>query len=60
MGPPCFGKSTLAKRIGHIFLRKGVRVHYADIRTIPNLDTVAEKIMLSIVDSTKYKVTLIT
>ena len=34
-----------------------IRVHYADIRAITNLDTVAEKVMLSIVDSTKYKVT---
>ena len=57
VGPPGFGKSTLAKKLGHIFLRKGIRVHYADIRAITNLDTVAEKIMLSIVDSTKYRVT---
>ena len=57
VGPPGFGKSTLAKQIGHILLRKRVKVHYADIRAITNLDTVAEKVMLSIVDSTKYKVT---
>ena len=57
VGPPGFGKSTLAKTIGHTFLRKGIRVHYADIRAITNLDTVAEKVMLSIVDSTKHKVT---
>ena len=57
VGPPGFGKSTLAKTIGHIFLRKGIRVHYADIRAVTNLDTVAEKVMLSIVDSTKYRVT---
>ena len=52
-GPPGFGKSTLAKQIGHIFLWKGVRVHYADIRTITTLDTVTEKIMLSVFESTK-------
>ena len=57
VGPPGFGKSTLAKQIGHILLRKGVKVYYADIRAITNLDTVAEKVMLSIVDSTKHKVT---
>ena len=57
VGPPGFGKSTLAKQIGHILLRKGVKVYYADIRAITNLDTVAEKIMLGIVDSTKHKVT---
>ena len=57
VGPPGFGKSTLAKQIGHMLLRKGVKVHYADLRAITNLDTVAEKVTLSIVDSTKYKVT---
>ena len=57
VGPPGFGKSTLAKKIGHYFLWKGVKVHYADIRAITNLDTVAEKIMLSIVDSLKHMVT---
>ena len=57
VGPPGFGKSTLAKQIGHIILRKGVKVHYADIRQITNSDAIAEKIMLGIVDSTKHKVT---
>ena len=57
VGPPGFGKSTLAKQIGHILLRKGVKVYYADIRAITDLDTVAEKIMLGIADSTKHKVT---
>ena len=57
VGPPGFGKSTLAKQIGHNFLRKGVKVYYADIRAITDFDTVAEKIMLGIVDSMKYKVT---
>ena len=56
VGPPGFGKSTLAKKIGHIFLQKGVRLHYADIRAVTNLDTVTEKIMRNIVDST-YNVT---
>ena len=57
VGPPGFGKSTLAKQIGHVLLRKGVKVHYADLRAITNLDTVAEKVMLSIADSTKHKLT---
>ena len=57
VGPPGFGKSTLAKQIGHILLRKGVKVYNADIRAVTDLDTVAEKIMLGIVDSTKHKVT---
>ena len=38
VGPPGFGKSTLAKRIGHIFLRKSVKVHYADIRAVTDMD----------------------
>ena len=57
VGPPGFGKSTLAKKIGHYFLWKGVKVYYTDVRAITNLDTVAEKIMLSIVDSIKHTVT---
>ena len=36
VGPPGFGKSTLAKQIGHIILRKEVKVHYADIRQVTN------------------------
>ena len=55
VGPPGFGKSTLAKQIGHNFLQEGVKVYY-DIRAITDFDTVAEKIMLGIVDSMKYKV----
>ena len=57
VGPPGFGKSTLAKKIGHYFLWKGVKVYYTDVRAITNLDTVAEKVMLSIVDSLKHMVT---
>ena len=57
VGPPGFGKSTLAKKIGHYFLWNGVKVYYTDVRASTNLDTVAEKFMLSIVDSLKHMVT---
>ena len=56
VGPPGFGKSTLAMKIGEIFLRKWVRVHYADVKMVKDIDTVAEKIVLSMVESRKTKV----
>ena len=55
VGPPGFGKSTLAMKIGEIFLRKWVKVHYVDARMISDVDTLSEKTMLSIVDSLKRK-----
>ena len=56
VGPPGFGKSTLVKQIGHIFVRR-INVHYVDVRGITDIDTLAEKVMLSIVDSIKNTVT---
>ena len=57
VGPPGFGKSTLAIKIGDIFVRKGLYVHYVDVRTVSDMDTLAEKAMFSIVESVNKKVT---
>ena len=51
VGPPGFGKSTLAMKIGEIYVRKWVKVN---LRTIKNIDSMAKKTMLSIVDSLRY------
>ena len=42
VGPPGFGKSTLAIKIGHVFLRKGVTVYYVDMKDVSDIDTLAE------------------
>ena len=49
VGPPGFGKSTLAKKIGELFLRKWVNVYYVDVRgkMVKNIDTLSEKILFS-------------
>ena len=59
VGPPGFGKSTLAMKIGEIFLRNWVSVHYVDVgqKMVKDIDTLAEKIVLSMVESRKTKVT---
>ena len=57
VGPPGFGKSTLAIKIGEIFVRKRVMVHYVDLSSVTDVDTLAEKIMLGIFESISNKVT---
>ncbi|CAI8058439.1 hypothetical protein GBAR_LOCUS31781, partial [Geodia barretti] len=59
VGPPGFGKSTLAIKIGEIYLQKCVSVHYVDVgqKMVKDIDTLAEKIVLSMVESSKTKVT---
>ena len=58
VGPPGFGKSTLAMKIGEILLtRKRVKVYYVDLRTVKDIDSMSDMVMRSIVDSLKYKIT---
>ena len=40
-------------KIGEIFARKWVKVYYVDLRTVKNIDTLPEEIMIRIVDSFK-------
>ena len=58
VGPPGFGKSTLAKKVGEILLRKWVNVHYVDLGMVRDINTLSEHVMMSIVDDMKYKVSL--
>ena len=60
VGPPGFGKSTLAKKVGEIFVRKWVNVHYVDVRQrmVKDVDTLSEKIVLTMVESRRNRVTL--
>ena len=58
VGPPGFGKSTLAKKVGKILVRKWVSVHYVDLGMVRDINTLSEHVMMSIVDDMKYKVSL--
>ena len=58
VGPPGFGKSTLAKKVGEIFIRRGIKVFYVDLGMVRDINTLSEHVMMSIVDDMKYKVTL--
>ena len=57
VGPPGFGKSTLAIKIGEIFVKRKVTVHYVDLSSVTDVDTLSEKTMLSIFESISNKVT---
>ena len=60
VGPPGFGKSTLAKKVGGKYLRKWVNVHYVDVRQrmVKDVDTLSETIVLAMVESRRNRVTL--
>ena len=58
VGPPGFGKSTLAKKVGEILVRKRVNVHYVDVRQriVKDVDTLSENIVLTMVESRRNRV----
>ena len=58
VGPPGFGKSTLAKKVGEILVRRWIKVFYVDLGMVRDINTLSEHVMMSIVDDMKYKVSL--
>ena len=58
VGPPGFSKSTLAIKVGHLLLRKGVTVYYVDLKDVSDVNTLAEKLMACIVGHATKKVSL--
>ena len=46
VGPPGFGKSTLAIKIGGIFAREWVNVHYVDVKMVKDIDTSLKRLYL--------------
>ena len=45
VGPPGFGKSTLAIHVGHKMVREGVTVHYVDMVEVSSMQSLAEKVL---------------
>ena len=45
VGPPGFGKSTLAIHIGHKMVREGITVHYVDMMEVSSMQSLAEKLL---------------
>ena len=45
VGPPGFGKSTLAIHIGHKMVREGITVHYVDMMEVSSMQSLAEKVL---------------
>ena len=43
-GPPGFGKSTLAIKVGHQMVRKGTNVLYVDMRKVFSMQVMNEKV----------------
>ena len=58
VGPPGFGKSTLAKKVGEILVRRGIKVFYVDLGMVRDINILSEHVMMSIVDDMKNKVSL--
>ena len=45
VGPPGFGKSTLAIHVGHNMVREGITVHYVDMMEVSSMQSLAEKVL---------------
>ena len=58
VGPPGFGKSTLAKKVGEMLVRRWIKVFYVDLGMVRDINTLSERVMMSIVDDMKYEVSL--
>ena len=58
VGPPGFGKSTLSIKIGHYYLRKGVKIYYIDLKDVCDVDTFVEKMLVNVIGSADKKLTL--
>ena len=59
VGPPGFGKSTLAKKVGEILVRRRrIEVFYVDLGLgmVKDINALSEHVMMSIVDDMKNKV----
>ena len=61
VGPPGFGKSTLAKKVGEILVRRRrIEVFYVDLGLgmVKDINALSEHVMMSIVDDMIYGVSL--
>ena len=45
VGPPGFGKSTLAIHVGHKVVSEGVTVHYVDMMEVSSMQSLAEEVL---------------
>ena len=48
VGSPSFGKSCIAINVGHDMIQQGVIVNYVDLHDVPDMDTLATKILKNI------------
>ena len=44
VGPPGFGKSTLAKKVGEILVRRWTKVFYVDLGMVKDINTLSEHV----------------